>query len=960
MLVTVFISTGNAQSAGSLSGQITDSTGAAIPGATVTLSSSASATRTTVSNASGGFSLLGLPSGSYQVQVAVRGFQTSTTQGLAIATGRAAQLNLELALASASTTVAVSANAANGIDTTQSASTANIDRDRIEELPIPSRNYLNFVLLAPQVTAANPAIAQQTLSGGEGGFSFGGLRPSSNAVYIDGASDNDEFTGASRTELSPEAINDFQIVNHGFAAQSGGASGGSIDVQTRNGTDARHGDAFLFVQNGALNAVPPLEIVPRRPDESRLRAGMSQGGAIVPHRSFYYVAAEQEYARGEDANDLAPATLAGINQAIAHSGPLSSFQLQPGFFPTVNQQLELSGRLDQALSSRHALMLRYALTNTRAVNDAFHTDDLTDRSSRGSSFLSDNDLNATLTSTLSPRLLNAFTFQLSQRRAVNRTGTASATQPPAQPGVLIPGVALFGTPYDGNSRRFESHVEANDSLIRQLGPHTLTFGAGLSHIALRAAVRDGFNGLYLFTTLADLSTGNASFFLQAFPAQTNGNPDTNFAEVRTYAFAQDHWQATRTLSLDLGLRYDFNLLPSPLPQHALNLAPRLGLAWSPTSAWVVRAGFGLFYDRLQLATANRILEFNGSSALQQIVEGPAAAALYRTGSTPTRPLPGVAPSIYSSAAALANPYSEVASLGVERALPGQWTVKAEAQLVHGLHLGRTANTNLAPPTLLTSGNAAALGLPSPTPQQLGREVFSARLNPAFDATDQFSTTAGSSYRGATFTLNRQFTDDFQIMAGYTFSRTTDDASYDTEQPQNPYAPSADRGFSLQDQRHRLVLSGLWLLGPDPDDAVGPNPKAPSPLLRALYGFEFAPILTTSSGFRANPLTGQDSNAEHIYPFAARPLSAGGNGQTLARNSLQTAPQVNFDFRVLRLVPIGRGHLDIVAESFNLLNHPNPTLLNNAFGPGLSPQPGYSAPIANADARRIQFSLDFEY
>jgi hypothetical protein len=116
----------------------------------------------------------------------------------------------------------------------------NIDRDRVEELPIPSRNYLTFVLLSPQVAAANPALQQQGLMGSGGSFSFGGLRPGSNAIYLDGVNDNDEYIGSSRTQLLPEAISDFQIVNHGFAAQSGGGADGSIDVQTRTGVNHMH------------------------------------------------------------------------------------------------------------------------------------------------------------------------------------------------------------------------------------------------------------------------------------------------------------------------------------------------------------------------------------------------------------------------------------------------------------------------------------------------------------------------------------------------------------------------------------------------------------------------------------------------------------------------------------------------------------------------------------------------
>jgi len=165
-----------------------------------------------------------------------------------VAVGRNTQLTLTLAVAGTSQTVSVNGGRS-FFDTTQTSSVVNIDRDRIEELPIPNRNYLAFVALSPQAAPANPALSQQTLTQSNGGFGFGGLRHSSSAVHIDGVADDDEFTGSSRTQLSPEAISDSQIVNHGFSAESGGAAGGSIDVQTRAGLNRPHGDAFVFLHN---------------------------------------------------------------------------------------------------------------------------------------------------------------------------------------------------------------------------------------------------------------------------------------------------------------------------------------------------------------------------------------------------------------------------------------------------------------------------------------------------------------------------------------------------------------------------------------------------------------------------------------------------------------------------------------------------------------------------------------
>ena len=119
------------------------------------------------------------------------------------------------------------------------------------------------------------------------------------------------------------------------------------------------------------------------------------------------------------------------------------------------------------------------------------------------------------------------------------------------------------------------------------------------------------------------------------------------------------------------------------------------------------------------------------------------------------------------------------------------------------------------------------------------------------------------------------------------------------------------------------------------------------------GLEFAPIVSIASGFRNDPLTGLDSNREHIYPFAVRPA-----GHT--RNELATPINVDVDFRALKMVAVKGGHLDIVAESFNILNHRNVIALNDVFGSGATPIGSFGAPIETSTPRRIQFSLDYEF
>jgi hypothetical protein len=898
--------------------------------------------RTATTDAQGGFAFADLQSGNYTLQIVAPGFAPYRNTAVSAAIGRTVNIQARLAIARGNEQITVSAEE-NTLDTTQPSPVTNIDRDRIEELPIPSRNYLNFTLLSPSLVAANPAFAQLTAPAESNGFAAGGLRPSSNAVFIDGVEDDDEYTGMSRTELSPEAISDFQVVNHGYEARSGGAAGGSVDVETRSGANLQHGDAFLFVQNGALNGTPALERVPRKPDENRLRWGFSTGGAMRRDKLFYYIAGEQEMSRGEESGDSSPQSAQAIDAALAGPGPLRGFRVQQGFFPTVDEETELSGRVDRT-RSRSQLMLRYALVNNRAVNDAFNKEDLQDLSARGSSFINDNSLNGSWTLTISPHLINDIEAEFAQRRVALRTGSQSG------PGIVVAGLAELGTPFTGNQHRYETHADAGESLLWQHGNHLFRAGVAVNHIALRAADRDGFGGLYVFPDLAALQNALPDFYTQTF-----GNPDVNFAEGRTAAYLQDHWTASRTLTVDLGLRYDFNHLPSSLPQHAFNFAPRAGFAWSPNRQLVVRGGAGIFYDRYLLSTIARIADVSGTCAKQQVAEGSDAAALYHSAVAFTEPQPNIAPGIWQAQNHLGNPYAETASFGVERALPAQWTAKAEYRFVQGVKMGRTINSNLPPPVVLTAANASSLGIAAPTPQQIGRPVFPPqRLNPAYDAVEQFQTEAHSSYNGVTVTANRQFTEDFELMAGYTFSKTLDDASYDTENPQNPYNLRAERARSLNDLRHRFVLSGLWVIGPDMDEPrAAAKDGSSSFFMKAITGLEFAPIFSAQSGFPVNPLTGVDSNREHVYPFAARPLGT-------ARNSLTTPPAVNFDLRALRMVPIWRGHLDIVAESFNLLNKQNVQILNSVFGSGVAPEPPFAAPIQESDPRRVQFSLDFEY
>ena len=761
-------------------------------------------------------------------------------------------------------------------------------------------------------------------------------------MFIDGVSNNDEYTGGTRTELSLETVREFQVVNHGLAAESGSAAGGSINVVTKPGQNIYHGDAFLFVENGALDARPALENAPGKPDLNRYRIGLSIGGPIVRDRSFFYAGLEQEHSRGQAASGVSPDLASTINDYLLANPSVPLPQVMHGYFPTSRAETELSGRFDQNINQNNALMLRYSFTNNREVNDAFPQSELVDASARGSAFTEDNALMGGLTSALSTTFVNDLRLQFAWRRVATKTVDQIG------PGAEIPGLIDFGRPYSGNDVIHETYFEISDSVSIQKGRHLFKFGAGGERIQISADSPDGFGGWLIFPSLGSFLAGEPAYYQQGF-----GNPSTDWAATRWAGFLQDHWTVTRDLSVDLGLRYDFEHLPGVFTQDTNNVSPRVGFAQKLSPRSVLRGGFGVFYDRYVLAFLNSALQKNGTHGFDQIAEGELATPVYQSGVPSTAPLPGIAPSIFQPQPDMRTSYSEVATLGVQHELSSKLVIGATYNFVRGVKMPRTLNANLPLPVLLTPENAAALGITNPYPQQIGRYVFGPqRLDPAYDGIWQLQNAASSTYNGVSFTLNRRLANEFEFLASYTFSKTIDDASDFYESPQNPYDLKAERALSLHDQAHRFALSALFDL-PIGEEDHSPN-GSPNLLTRIFSNIEVATIFVARSGRPANPLTGLDSSGTHTYPLASRPLGYG-------RNTLITPANVSLDLRVLKAIKAGpHGKLDMVAESFNLMNHTNVMQANPFFGTQLQPMSVFGGPIAASNPRQFQFSLDYEF
>jgi hypothetical protein len=157
-------------------------------------------------------------------------------------------------------------------------------------------------------------------------------------------------------------------------------------------------------------------------------------------------------------------------------------------------------------------------------------------------------------------------------------------------------------------------------------------------------------------------------------------------------------------------------LPAPFRTDRNNVSTRAGLAYSPSNEWVVRAGLGLYYDRLPLAYLNRAIQKDGAGAVEQTATGAEAALVFALtgGGRALAPVAGIAPSIFRADPQFATPYSLQANVGLERLLSANVTARADFLFTRGVNLPRTRNINLLPPVLLTPANAAVLGIHSPT------------------------------------------------------------------------------------------------------------------------------------------------------------------------------------------------------------------------------------------------------
>jgi outer membrane receptor protein involved in Fe transport len=959
---------------GEIVGTVTDETGGVLPGVTVTIRNQATGvSRDTQTDERGRYRAPLLPVGTYEVSAALDGFATTRLKDLTLTIGQTLSADISLR-AAASEEIVVTAEAP-VLDKERSAQASTVSERSVANLPVNGRNFIDFVLTTPGVTRDVR----------QGDISFAGQRGTLNSLIVDGADNNNTFfgqtlgrTGSGRApyQFSQDAVQEFQVNRNAYSAEYGRAGGAVINVVTKSGTNDFHGSLFEFYRDKSLNensfvnktAVPPRPKSPYQYDQF----GGSLGGPIRRDKAFFFINYDgQRNTIPNDVNldqNLAGLTLPNDPDTVAG---LAKLRAKANSWERGQNQDVFLGKVDWSLSDAHRVSVRYNdqdftgqnFENGGATNTEEHT---------GDSLVNTKSLNASLASVFGADLFNEVRGQWAKDE---EPGKANSNLPEAtirQNGRTILTIGRnFFSPRETTIKRWQ----VADTLTNVRGAHTFKLGFDVNNDKIKNFFPGNFGGSYTFNSIASynrgIPNGSGERYVQAFPGDGTTGATTH-PDIKEYAaFAQDQWEVRNNLSVTFGLRYDLQDFAQPSvrnPDAQLaaagidtsdlhidrnNLAPRLGLSWSPNPKTVVRAGYGLFYGRTPSIMVGTAHSNNGINVQTVTFTGNQVPTYPNT--FPTLPS-GAAlpkPTIFVFDKDYENPEVHQASLGVDYALTDDVALAAGYLYVRGKKLQRSTDINLFAPVA------------TEIPVQGGGSVTVQRFPAArpftnFDRIIEFQSTAESEYNGLTLELRKRFNGYYQANIAYTLGKVTDtvpDATAvvpssgdDAKFASNPFDFNADDAPGNNDQRHRLVFSGLW------DLAYWKGATGGKRYL--LDGWSISWIATWQSGQPYSKTVTNDLNRDGNTRNDIVPGS---------RNSVYLPDTYNIDLRIAKRIPLTNGlNLDLIAEAFNLLDRDNINSQRNVFynydvaANLLIPQSNFGQDLGALDNRIVQLAAKITF
>jgi hypothetical protein len=1021
-----------------LSGTVMDASGAVLPNATVKASNNNTGyNRSVTSSTSGDYQLAALPVGDYTVTVERNGFKKQQ-QHVTLQVGESAVLNFNLPVGEVSQQVEVQATS-EALEPTRTMVSEVINQRQIESLPVNGRQFIDFALLAPGVTVGD------TTSGSTDviiepvtKLSFASQNIHYNFIAIDGADNMSTASGIQKTTPSQEAVQEFRVINTTYSTEAGRAVGGIVNIITKSGTNNFHGSLYDYFRNDAMDArsiltSPNLPTCNVPGDASsggckflkKLRQnqyGGTLGGPIVKDKTFFF--ANYEGQRRSESPFYNSAILANIG--LINNLKCTNFGSQPcgapGTLPQENLDVNRTSdydnglfKLDHNFTSKEYFFLRYfiddqRLTKVSPLNDGFDMP-----SGFKDNFFRDQSIVGSLTSTLTGSLINEVRLQYAHRSFNFLTDTT-------QPHLEVSNIFTIGVNRGNPDFYSEGRTELVDNVTWARGKHTITFGGDYNHVN----TTESFPLFYPFeadfgcitptpSCANALSTANPFvIFFERFDATSNFTEPTinpavyqgtripanvrNEAEGQvphsyTGFYIQDKWRATDRLTLNAGVRYDFENWPSKLLNNDMdNFDPRAGLSYNLGTKWnlVFRAGGGIFHGTIpspllmcQIPSCggvngqfpgreNKEDSANANTRLFAYVPfdfiSPTAGAnavvglLNGTYPNPSfaGPTPGIEPDavIVRFAKDHQAPYGIQASTGFEFE-PFRDAIMSVSYLhVRGVHLGSFFNVNQPPPAcqILAHDSNGDVGFKDDFHAGCNPAFGPGTLNPNFAVFFEADSKWDSVYDGLLVNFNKRVTHHFGVGVSYTWAKGLDNGPNPSFVliPQDNTQFGQERAISSDNVAHRFVANGTI--------------EGPTHMNRIVNGFQLSTIVSLESPHYFTKFAGFDANGDVF-----------GNNDRVGierRNTFKGDSYQSVDMRVSRTFDITeRFHLQGSAEAFNLLNTVNIRFFNTAygaadfcpiggvavcgFGPFFtegSPNPTYGTPRAVFNPRQVQLAL----
>jgi len=946
-----------------VTGVVVDQTGRGVADVTVkALQLESRIIREAVSDKDGRFVLPGLSIGTYQVTSTCAGYWPLTLETLQVTLGEAVQLEFRLTPSTVAAHVDVVSEASAALIQRSPGSTV-ITRTSIESLPIDVRKLVEFSTLAPGVTA------DQTPQQGASrttGLSFSGQRARSNNIMVDGLDNNDETVGSVRALFSQDAVQQYQVINGAPSAEFGAAAGGIVNVVTRSGGDVVSGSLFGFFRDSALNSKSYFEqyapsgtpIDGDKAPYNHWQYGATLGGPIRPISSFYFLSFERA--------DLRPSNLVTIDSQTPVTSPFNPSQvlgtsaqiLRAAGFPVETGSVQYSTVYNQFLAKldhhtgRHMLGARFNTAKELYENVEPFGGQIA--RSRAAALDSTDVIGSGYHSMVwSSRTLNEIRGQVASRDQIVRSLDPSCgpctEEAAGGPTLEVTGVASVGRQRFTPTLRNNTRYQIADTFSHFRGPHQWRAGIDASYLrGGDSTLPLHFGGRYIFqdfslggvpiTSIQAVALGFPVVYVQGYGFS---GAASSFGQLG--AFAQDTLQLGDSVTLNLGVRYQTQLWPSTTltptgypgsyPFHAdrNDLAPRLAVSWRPfnSRSTTVSGGYGIYYDNTLTSVFSIAKYINGSSdgVRTLVLQGAGAFAAW---ATPGHHLSeakalelagGSYPSVNITIdPALQTPYAHHVIAGVTHELPASLSFAAHVIYVRGFNQLGTIDYN---PIVSTVGGprrpADINGVPRTSASVL-----------------QYTSFGETWYRGLTLSLLRRLSAGTQVAANYTLSQSEDNSTdfQSAFLPQNNgrgrdpldpdglplgFDPDSERGPSVQDQRHRLVVTGSSVL---------PG------------GVQLATIVNVGSGHAYNIVAGRDLNGDGDggSPSPDRPRRDPADEATsIGRNAGRLPSYATVDLRASwRWRPRGRVSVEPRFEVFNLFNRTNFIAAQNVFGPGAYP------------------------